>query len=210
MKNLLAAFALSFAAATAPAIASPLTADQVLTATSDASIATCSGCPPLNLPFLIAGMSHQGVIKFDTSKFGGSVDGAKLALTTSNIWQAVWVDIYGYGSDTSVISGSEVNAGTFIGRINIPWGIAADETLALDVSDFVRHVSSPFAAFNLRSIGLPGSANFYSVRSTSGTAPQLLLDLGPAIPSDVPEPGQLALVLLALAALGSARRAQQR
>lgn len=211
MKKLFAAFALSIAAAFTPAAAATISYDQTLTASTDGTIFTCPGCGMLDTPALISNPILQSVIKFDTAGFNGPVDAATLSLTIFNTtFQAIWVDVYGYGSANTSISLADKDMGVLLGRINLPFALSEDQQFTLDVSEFVRNVKAPVAAFNLRSIGLPGSARFNSTRGNSGPAPELLLDLGAVVPADVPEPGQLALVFVALAAFGAARRAQRR
>lgn len=98
------------------------------------------------------------------------------------------IEVYGFASQTSEVTGADFNAGTYLGTITLPSNITYGQSVSLDVSSFVSTSPGPYWDFSLRDAVGDGLS---SLEENYGTPPEI-------IATPVPEPSVLVLSFLAI------------
>jgi hypothetical protein len=130
-------------------------------------------------------VGRQGIVKFSTSPITEPVLQASLSVNPYGLpFQSLLVEVYGYQSSDAQITSSDRNAGAFLGNLVIPETIDYGQDILIDVTQFMKTVSSPFVSFNLRTTG--GLDIFSSLEYNAGHPSQLTVT--------IPEPATLLLL----------------
>lgn len=166
--------------------------------TSDGSLYTCGGCNVVSDgAYVLTSGYIQGAVKFATLPASGIVTSAVLSLNPYGL--PLWgpnVDVYGYGTSIGALHTSDANAGTFLGTLVLPANLGYGQDAFFDVTNFVRSISAPYIAFNLRSVG---TNVFSSLEYNYGHPAQLTV-------TTIPEPMTIALLGFGLIAFAFRRR----
>lgn len=104
------------------------------------------------------------------------------------------VYVYGYDNAAGHLTGTDYNAGTFLGAWVLPSNLNFGQEVFFDVTAFVHSVTGSYFGFELQS-SQPDV--FSSTAYNYGTPPELVATV-------VPEPASSALVGLAMGALAIA------
>jgi hypothetical protein len=178
-------------------------APLVINPTSDGSLYVCSGCNTVSDgAYLMASGYIQGDVKFSTASIHAPITKALLSLNPYAL--PLWgtsVQIYGYGTAIGALDASDANAGDYLGTLVLP-NLGFGEDVFFDVTDFMKTLSAPFAAFNLRTEP-SGTDVFSSLEYNYGHPAQL------TITESIPEPSTATLVLAAVLFVGSRRIKQK-
>lgn len=142
----------------------------------------------------------QGSIKFSTSLIPDTFSTVYLMVNPYGL--PLWgkdVDIYGYGTSVSALDISDADAGTFLGTLTLPDNLGYGQDAYFDVTTFMTQNTSPYVAFNLRSLN---TDVFSSLEYNYGHPSQLVFTT--AIP--VPEPKVYGMLLAGLGLIALRRR----
>jgi hypothetical protein len=101
------------------------------------------------------------------------------------------LSVYGFNSTSALLSGSDYNAGTFLGTWSVG-GLNYGQEGFFNVTAFVQSVQGPYFGFELQS---DGADLFSSTAKNYGTPPELIV-AGP-----VPEPSAVALMGVSMVTL---------
>ncbi len=126
----------------------------------------------------------------------------KFYLTVNPYGLPVWdltVDVYGYGSTSSSILGTDYDLGQFLGTLNIPASIGYGQDTRLDVTAFLRSANSPYYGFILRTNS--GTDVFSSLEYNYGHPSRLV-----GVPDSAPGATCLGILSVFGAVLVSRRR----
>ena len=160
--------------------------------TSDGSLYVCDGCNTVSDgAYVLTSGYIQGAIKFSSAAITGTVTNAMLTLNPYGLpLGGSTVDIYGYGTTIGLLENADASAGAFLGTLTLPSDLGYGQDAFFDVTSFVANNTSPFIAFNLRSIN---TNVFSSLEYNYGHPSQLLV-------TSVPEPSSIALMVTGLIA----------
>lgn len=114
------------------------------------------------------------------------------------IWDLT-VDVYGYGSTSSTILGTDYDRGLFLGTLNIPANIGYGQDARLDVTSFLRTSTSPYYGFILRTDS--GTDVFSSLEYNYGHPSRLV-----GVPDSAPGATSLGLLSVIAATYLTRRR----
>ena len=139
----------------------------VVTPVSDATVYSVGAIQTGN--FLALGTTTQGILKF--SWFDATPYSAvSLILNPYALPALSDIGIYGFNSSSSIITGSEYDAGTYLGTLVLPSNLGYGQLLYFDVTSFVQSSTGSYIAFNLRGRGDALS----SLDVNYGTPPELI------------------------------------
>ena len=139
----------------------------VITAVSDATTYSLGAIQTGN--FLALGTTTQGILKF--SSFNATPYNAiSLVLNPYGLPALSDIGVYGFNSPSSVITGSEYNAGTYLGTLVLPSNLSYGQLLYFDVTSFVQSSTGPYISFDLHGQGDILS----SLEVNYGTPPELV------------------------------------
>jgi hypothetical protein len=97
--------------------------------------------------------------------------------------------VYGYDNASGTLSGSDYNAGDYIGQWDVPLDLGFNEEILFDVTDFVQSYQGSFFGFDLR---VDDGADYFTSTAYNNGIP-------PALIAVVPEPSCFALIGLGTA-----------
>jgi hypothetical protein len=121
----------------------------------DGSLYTNSGAVDDGAYVLVAGYI-QGIVKFPTSAITGPITAATLTVNPYGLpLSAPAVDVYGIMEDNGAIGAQDINAGTFLGTMELPSNLGYGQDASFDVTAFMAGVTSSYVGFNLRDAGGP-------------------------------------------------------
>ena len=174
-----AALALALCWATINASAGPITIEP----TSDGSLYVCDECNVVSDDaYVLVSGYIQGAIKFSSAPISGPISQAFLTLNPYGLPLGPTVDVYGYGTSNGQLGEADANAGSFLGTLTLPPALGFGEDAFFDVTSFLRNISAPYIAFNLRS---DDTDVFSSLEYNYGHPSQLFVV---TLASTVPEP----------------------
>lgn len=179
-------------------LALPLTATTLVVNPADTgSLYTCNGCDPSpDRIYMTVGGYVVGEADFSTATFGGGVTKALFSVNPYALpLFGPQLEVYGYASQSSTISISDLNSPTYLGTWTLPANLGYGDDAYFDVSAFVQSVKTPYLDIILKS---NGSDQFSSLQHNYGHASQLTLT--------IPEPAGFTLAFAGLATLVLRRR----
>jgi hypothetical protein len=144
-----------------------------------------------NVTVLAGSVESRGIVEFPTAPIHNPIVSATLNVNPYSL--PIWgsgIDVYGYGSNDGVLTLSDYNAGTYLGRWNVPDTLGFGEQTYFDVTGFLLGLTTPYAGFNLRTPD--GGYQLSSLEYNYGHPPELTV-------TTIPEPS--AAMLLAVGAL---------
>jgi hypothetical protein len=94
--------------------------------------------------------------------------------------------VYGFDNASASLSGSDWNAGTYLGTWVLPANLGFGQETFFDVTSFVQSVQGQYFGFEIQAVG--GPDQFSSTTINYGTPPELIA---------VPEPGTTSLTAMA-------------
>ncbi len=97
--------------------------------------------------------------------------------------------VYGYDNASGTLSGSDYNAGAYIGQWDVPLDLGFNEEILFDVTDFVQSSQGSFFGFDLR---VDDGADYFTSTAYNNGIP-------PALIAVIPEPSCFALIGLGTA-----------
>jgi hypothetical protein len=137
----------------------------------------------------------RAVIEFPTDQISRPIEEAYLSVNPYALpLRDYTIEVYGYESNDGILTSLDYDAGNFIGILYLPEDIDFGEDAYMNVTGFLRGISTPFVGFNLRSE--PGKADvFSSLEINYDHSSQLLI-------SPIPEPSTIILILAGLSLIG--------